>query len=234
MSAELSPDAVAGQVSRPGYILASVVVPTYQEAENLPLLVERITAAITHCPHEIIIVDDNSHDGTDHAVAGLREEGHAVRLIIRTDERGLGSAVLRGFHEAKGDVLVCMDADLSHPPEMLPRMIDTLKQNQAEFVIGSRYVEGGTTDAEWSLFRKLNSTVATLMARPFCRVRDPLAGFFALPRAVFERAGALNPIGYKVGLELIVKCGCSRIAELPIHFRDRRLGRSKLSVREQI
>ena len=140
--------------------------------------------------HEIIVVDDDSNDGTDQAVATLSEQGHAVRLIIRTDQRGLSSAVLRGFFEAKGRVLVCMDADLSHPPEILPRMIELLEKNQAEFVIGSRYVTGGATDAEWSWFRNLNSRVATLMARPFCRVRDPLAGFFALPRAVLERAEA--------------------------------------------
>ena len=194
----------------------------------------RITTALRSWPHEIIVVDDDSNDGTDQAVAVLSEQGHAVRLIVRTDQRGLSSAVLRGFFEAKGRVLVCMDGDLSHPPEILPRMIETLEKDQAEFVIGSRYVPGGATDAGWSWFRNLNSRVATLLARPFCRVRDPLAGFFALPRAVLESAEALNPIGYKIGLELIVKCSCTRIVELPIHFTDRRFGQSKLSLREQV
>jgi len=215
-------------------VLVSIVVPTYREADNLPLLVPRVTAALEPWPHEIIIVDDDSNDGTDQAVATLREQGHATRLIVRTDERGLSSAVLRGFSEAKGSVLVCMDADLSHPPEALPRMIEKLARDDVEFVIGSRYVEGGTTDEEWSWKRKLNSKVATLMARPFCRVSDPLAGYFALPRAVFERSESLNPVGYKIGLELIVKCGCTRIAELPINFSDRRFGQSKLGLREQI
>ena len=215
-------------------VLVSIVVPTYREADNLPLLVPRITAALEPWPHEIIIVDDNSNDGTAQAVATLSEHGHAIRLIVRTDQRGLSSAVLRGFSEATGRVLVCMDADLSHPPETLPRMVETLKEQSAEFVIGSRYVVGGTTDGEWSLLRKLNSKVATLMARPFCRVSDPLAGYFALPRVVFERAEALNPVGYKIGLELIVKCGCIHIVELPIHFSDRRFGQSKLGLREQI
>jgi dolichol-phosphate mannosyltransferase len=215
-------------------IVVSVIIPTYREAENLPVLVPQITTALRSWPHEIIIVDDDSKDGTDLAVATLSEQGHAVRLINRTDQRGLSSAVLRGFFEAKGRVLVCMDADLSHPPEILPRMIETLKKDQAEFVIGSRYVTGGTTDANWSWFRKLNSRLATLMALPFCQVSDPLAGFFALPKAVLERAEALNPIGYKIGLELIVKCGCTHIVELPIHFKDRRFGRSKLGLREQM
>jgi dolichol-phosphate mannosyltransferase len=215
-------------------VMVSVVVPTYREANNLPLLVPRITTALEGLPHEIIVVDDNSKDGSDQAVATLRKEGHAVSLILRTDQRGLSSAVLRGFAAARGTILVCMDADLSHPPEVLARMVETLENDGIEFVIGSRYVEGGMTDGEWSLFRKLNSRAATLMARPFCRASDPLAGYFALPRAVFERAEPLSPIGYKIGLELIVKCGCTRIAELPIHFRDRRLGQSKLSLREQI
>jgi dolichol-phosphate mannosyltransferase len=142
--------------------------------------------------------------------------------------------VLRGFFEAKGSTLICMDADLSHPPEILPRMIDALACDHVEFVIGSRYIKGGGTDAQWGLFRKLNSRVATLMARPFCRVQDPLAGYFALPRVVFQRAEALNPIGYKIGLELIVKCRCERIVEVPIKFENRHIGQSKLSGREQI
>ena len=225
---------IADRSSTAAEVLVSVVVPTYREADNLPLLVPQITAALESWPHEIIIVDDNSNDGTDHAVTTLREHGHAIRLIVRTDQRGLSSAVLRGFTEADGRVLVCIDADLSHPPEALPRMIETLEKDGVEIVIGSRYVSGGTTDGEWSWLRKLNSRVATLMARPFCRVSDPLAGYFALPRAVFERAEALNPVGYKIGLELVVKCGCTRIVEVPIHFSDRRLGQSKLSLREQI
>jgi dolichol-phosphate mannosyltransferase len=216
-----------------GLGLVSVVVPTFHEADNLPLLVPRITAALRPWSHEIIVVDDNSNDGTDQVVATLREQGHAIRLIVRT-ERGLSSAVLRGFLEANGSVFVCMDADLSHPPEILPRMIDTLEQDHVDFVIGSRYVAGGAIPAEWGLFRKLNSTVATLMARPFCQAQDPLSGYFALPREVFERAEELNPLGYKIGLELIVKCCCSRIAELPIQFSDRHLGESKLGLREQI
>src|SRR5262249_25727139 len=154
---------------------------------NLRLLVPEITKVLQSWPHEVIIVDDDSNDGTDQAVSTLSGEGHAVRLIIRREQRGLSSAVLRGFLEAKGSLLVCMDADLSHPPQALSGMIETLENDQADFIIGSRYVRGGATDAEWSWLRMINSKLATLLARPFCRVKDPLAGFFALPRAVFER-----------------------------------------------
>ena len=125
--------------------LVSVIIPTYHEADNLQLLVPQITTALQSWPHEIIVVDDDSNDETEKVVSTLSEEGHAVRLIIRTDQRGLSSAVLRGFFEAKGRVLICMDADLSHPPEVLPRMIGMLAKDQAEFIIGSRYVAGGTT-----------------------------------------------------------------------------------------
>jgi dolichol-phosphate mannosyltransferase len=105
---------VADRPSPAAEVLASVVVPTYREADKLPLLVPQITAALKPWSHEIIIVDDDSNDGTDLAVQTLRKQGHAVRLILRTDQRGLSSAVLRGFSEAKGRVLVCIDADLSH------------------------------------------------------------------------------------------------------------------------
>ena len=224
----------SGPLTRAEDVLVSVVVPTYREADNLPLLVPQITAALDSWPHEILVVDDDSNDGTDLAVETLRKQGHSVRLVLRTDQRGLSSAVLRGFAEAKGTVLACMDADLSHPPEALSRMIKALENERVEIVVGSRYVAGGTTDGKWSWLRKLNSKVATLMARPFCQISDPLAGYFALPRVVFERAEVLNPVGYKIGLELIVKCDCTRVAEVPIHFSERCFGQSKLGLRQQI
>jgi dolichol-phosphate mannosyltransferase len=216
----------------------SIVVPTFREVENIPILVARITSALASAgenAYEIIIVDDNSQDGTEKAVSTAAAGGHSVRLITRTQERGLSSAVIRGFTEARGDILVCMDADLSHPPEALPQLIDTLRGDPSvDFVIGSRYVPGAGTDQNWGMFRWLNSKVATLMARPFTSARDPMAGYFALPRSVFARAGPLNPIGYKIGLELMVKCRCRKVREVPIYFADRKRGESKLNLKEQI
>jgi len=95
-------------------------------------------------------------------------------------------------------------------------------------------VKGGSTDAEWGVFRWLNSKVATLMARPFTRAKDPMAGFFAFRRAAMDSAAPLNPVGYKIGLELIVKCRFKKVAEVPIHFEDRKHGESKLSFKEQL
>jgi glycosyltransferase involved in cell wall biosynthesis len=211
----------------------SVVTPTFREAANLPEFIERIERVrLDHSLNlELLIVDDNSADGTEELIAGMNRDW--VRLIVRRQERGLSSAVIRGLKEAKNDVLVVMDADLSHPPEMVPELLNRIAAG-AEFVIGSRYVAGGTTDAEWGLFRKLNSKVATLMARPFTSACDPMAGFFALSRKRFQSADQLNPIGYKIGLELIVKCGSRRVEEVPIHFADRVRGESKLNLREQI
>ncbi len=222
------------QAHVPGKI--SVVVPTYREVDNIPLLVPRIAKCMTdeRGDYEIIIVDDNSRDGSEEAVQKLAQEGLAVRIIVRTAERGLSTAVLRGFDESKGEYLVCMDADLSHPPEALPDMIRLLRSDQADFVIGSRYCPGGSTDASWGLFRWLNSRVAMTLAWPLVKLYDPMSGFFAMPRAVYERATHLNPIGYKIALELLIKCRCRSIREVPIHFADRQLGKSKLSLKEQL
>ncbi|MCA8984466.1 MAG: glycosyltransferase [Planctomycetaceae bacterium] len=215
--------------------LVSVIVPTYKEAENLPVLVPQVSRVLARSgmSAEILIVDDNSPDATVAVCDKLRQE-YPVRLLVRTTDRGLSSAVIHGLRHARGSVLLVMDADLSHPPEKVPELVAAVLEQQGEFVIGSRYVSGGTTDDDWSLFRWINSQVATWLSRGLTAARDPMAGFFALSRQTFERAEQLNPIGYKIGLELIVKCGCQRVAEVPIHFKDRLHGESKLSLKEQL
>ncbi|HVP09658.1 MAG TPA: polyprenol monophosphomannose synthase [Phycisphaerae bacterium] len=215
----------------------SIVVPTYKEAENIPPLVRRVFAAMGRAgiPAEMVIVDDDSGDGTEAAVQALAAE-FPVRLITRQGERGLSSAVVRGFHEARHDILLCMDADLSHPPESLPEVISPIAENRAEFCIGSRYVAGGRTKENWSLLRKLNSLGATWLARPLTSTTDPMAGFFCLRREVLNRAerAGLSPIGYKIGLETLVKARCRTIAEVPIEFSDRLHGKSKLTFQQQL
>lgn len=213
----------------------SVIVPTYCEAENLPLLVPRISAALAAADirGEILIVDDNSPDSTEQVCQQLAAE-HSVHWIVRKTERGLSSAVIAGMRQAQGAVLVVIDADLSHPPEKIPDLVRAVQLDRADFAIGSRYVAGGGTAEGWGLFRWLNSRVATLLARPLTPARDPMAGFFALRRVTFQSAAHLDPVGYKIGLELIVKCGCRRIEEIPIFFNNRLYGKSKLSVKEQL
>jgi dolichol-phosphate mannosyltransferase len=154
-------------------------------------------------------------------------------VVGPTPGRGLSPSVLDGMNLATGDVLVCMDADLSHPPEAIPQMLSKLQEG-ADFVIGSRYVQGGSTSDDWGFLRWLNSRVATLLARPLTSARDPMAGFFAFRRTTFAAGRDFNPVGYKIGLEFIVKCGCERVVEVPIHFEDRQLGKSKLTMRQQL
>jgi dolichol-phosphate mannosyltransferase len=211
----------------------SIIVPTYQEAESLPLLLDRLQELRTgqSMDLEVLIMDDNSRDGTSELIAtrGLPW----VKLVVRTSDRGLSPAVVDGLKLASKDNIVVMDADLSHPPEAIPTLLASLDQGN-EFVIGSRYVPGASTDENWGFFRWLNSKVATLMARPLTRVADPMSGFFAFRRSLLANAQALNPIGYKIGLELLVKCNVRRAAEVPIHFAQRAKGESKLTLQQQL
>ena len=214
--------------------LVSVVVPTRREVENIPSLLRRLDAAMRQAgrPYEAILVDDDSRDGTDLAVERLAAEGIPARLVVRVGERGLSSAALRGFHQARGDILVCMDADLSHPPEAIPLLLEAIGKG-ADFVLGSRYVAGASREARWGFLRWLNSKAAALLARPLTPVKDPMSGFFALRRSVFERAAPLRPIGYKIALELLVKCRRPQVREVPIHFASRLRGKTKLNLYQQ-
>lgn len=215
--------------------LVSIIVPTFREEANLRPLVTRIAAAMESAGGtcEILIVDDDSRDGTDAAVQELADR-FPVRLITRTGQRDLSLAVLEGMRQACGRILLVMDADLSHPPEQIPELVKALKEPPTDFVIGSRYVSGGQTEEGWGVFRRLNSWVATALCRPLVgRVTDPMAGFFALRRDTFAQADPLDPIGYKIGLELICRCRCRHVREVPISFANRARGQSKLSLDQQ-
>ncbi|MEK7795371.1 MAG: polyprenol monophosphomannose synthase, partial [Candidatus Hydrogenedentota bacterium] len=211
----------------------SIVVPTYREAENIPYLIDRIESMLreNHLDAELLILDDNSPDRTADVVRELARPW--VRLIVRTKDRGLGPAVVDGMRAARAKTLVVMDADLSHPPEKVPEMLTALDKG-FQFVIGSRYVHGSSTDESWGALRWINSKVATLLARPFTNVRDPMSGFLALRRETFQQADYLNPVGYKIGLELLVKCRVETVHEVPIHFANRKYGESKLTLIEQL
>ncbi|MBT5381760.1 MAG: glycosyltransferase family 2 protein [Phycisphaerae bacterium] len=210
----------------------TIVVPTYQEVDSLGPLLKRIGAVRAGgLDLDVLIVDDDSQDGTDELIASLDLDW--VKLLIRTEDRGLSAAVLCGLGVARGRVLVVMDADLSHPPEVIPQFAAALEEG-ADFVVGSRYVPGGTTEDGWGVLRWVNSKVATYMARPFTTVRDPMSGFLGFRHDTWSAAVDLDPVGYKIGLELIVKCRCRHVVEVPIHFSTRQLGESKLSLRVQL
>ena len=210
----------------------TVIVPTYKEAQSIPPLLERLEAVRDALPGlDVIIVDDDSQDGTIEAIGALNKGW--VRLITRTTDRGLSAAVLHGLGAAEGDFLLVMDADLSHPPEAIPAFIKALSRG-ADFAVGSRYVPGGSTEDGWGLLRWLNSKIATWMARPFTTVKDPMSGFIGLRKETWSQATGLDPVGYKIGLELIVKCRCMHVVEVPIHFATRTLGHSKLTLKVQV
>ncbi len=213
----------------------SIIVPTFREVDNLSELVGRIqlVTVAAGLAAEIVIVDDNSCDGTIELCTQL-EKSFPVRLITRIDERGLSTAVIRGLQEARGEFLLVMDADLSHPPEAIRTLLMPLANDSADFVVGSRYVPGASVDERWTLWRHINSRAATLMAAGLTTVKDPMAGFFALKRATLIDTTLLNPCGYKIGLELIVRCGCRSVKEVPIRFEDRKAGESKLNIKEQL
>ncbi|NLX24291.1 MAG: polyprenol monophosphomannose synthase [Phycisphaerae bacterium] len=214
----------------------SIIIPAYREAGNLRPLIGRIakTMGSVVYPYEIVVVDDDSRDGTRDVMAELGAEGMPVRLVTRPRRLGLGSAVISGFHLARGELLVCMDADLSHPPEALTRLIAALNDPQVDFALASRYLPESTADKMWRRRHRIESRLAALLCRPLTKVSDPMSGFFAVPLAVFERADALRPIGYKIALELLVKCRCRCIREIPFHFSTRTLGRSKRTIRQRI
>ena len=212
----------------------SVVIPTLREQASLQRLLPQLFSLLEQADlaAEVIVVDDDSRDGTDE-LCGQLARRHALRLITRTEERGLATAVLRGLQEAAGEVCVVMDADLSHPPEAVAELVAAAQSPFCDVAIGSRYISGGSVDSEWSWLRRLNSRSATLLARGLTDAADPLAGFFAIRRSTLSRASMLDPLGYKILLEIIVRCNCRRIVEIPIHFRDRKLGASKLSFTQQ-
>lgn len=213
----------------------SVIVPTYREAANIPVLVQKIDEAMKGAgiAYDVVIVDDNSRDGIDKAVQDLRAKKYNVTLKIRLKEKGLSSAVIEGFRIAAGEIMAVMDADLSHPPEKIPEMVELIMKGDADFVIGSRFVRGGGA-AHFNWFRKLNAWASRMMARPLTRVNDPMAGFFAFPRWILPDLALLNPLGFKIGLELLVKSAPKNVKEIPIQFRERLYGESKLSLKEQV
>jgi dolichol-phosphate mannosyltransferase len=206
----------------------SVIVPTYNEADSLPQLVERLASAMAGHTWELVVVDDGSPDGTA-AVADRLSARHPVWVVRRAGKAGLASAVIAGFKESRGDVLVVMDADLSHPPEVVPALVKGLEDG-ADLAVGSRYVPGGGT-MDWPLRRRIVSRVACYMGNALVPVRDATSGFFAVRRAAIDGV-RLNAIGFKIGLEVIARAKTKKIVEIPYTFRDRELGASKFGRRE--
>ncbi len=209
----------------------SVIVPTYNEARSLPELAGRLFAALQEAglEGELIVVDDGSPDGTGTLAEELARR-YPMQVLHRPAKVGLASAVLEGMARGRGQILVVMDADLSHPPEVVPRLVAPILAGEADLAVASRYVRGGGV-ARWPWFRRFVSWGANLLARPLVPVHDATSGFFAVRREVVEGVD-LNPIGFKIGLEVMVKGCYRRFVEVPYTFEDRRYGKSKFGLRE--
>jgi dolichol-phosphate mannosyltransferase len=205
----------------------SIIVPTLNEAENIgPLVAQIIATGISF--REIVFVDDRSTDGTQEIVRSLGRD-QPVRLIERESaELGLAGAIMAGARAAQGELLLVMDADLSHPPDRIKDLLAPLLDGAADMVIGSRYVSGGSTPG-WPLWRKMLSRTGAAFAYPLTGVHDSLSGYFAIPRARLLELD-LSAAGFKIAFETIVRSGrMLRVREIPIVFRDRARGRSKMS-----
>jgi len=206
----------------------SIVIATLNEVDNIGPLVEQIVGSRVAF-NEIVFVDADSNDGTREAIATLAKN-HPIHLVEQNrDEPGLAAAIMAGARAATGELLVVMDADLSHPPERINDLIAPFRTNTADMVVGSRYVPGGSTPG-WPLWRKILSRTGSAIAYPVTGVHDSMCGFFAIGR---QRLLDLAPptVGFKIAFEIIVRGGSTlRVQEIPIAFRDRARGHSKMSL----
>jgi dolichol-phosphate mannosyltransferase len=213
----------------------SLIIPTYNEADNIPELIERVERSLKGRNFEIIVIDDNSEDGTADIAEKLGAKYGNVKVLRRNGRLGLGSAVVDGIRMSSGDLLAVMDADLQHPPELLPKMVKAAEKG-FDVVIASRYVDSGGVKG-WSYLRRVISTGAILLAHillPKVRtVKDPVSGFFLIRSSVVDGV-PLNHSGYKILPEILVKGRYSRVAEVPYILMPRRRGESKLNSREII
>jgi dolichol-phosphate mannosyltransferase len=209
----------------------SLVVPTYNERDRLPELVRAIFAAYDAggVDGELVIVDDNSPDGTGQVADELAQR-FPIRVVHRAGKLGLGTAVIEGFTAATAEFVGVIDADLSHPPSLVPRMLAVLRQTGADIVIGSRYIPGGGTEG-WDMSRRLMSKFACVLARGLTPVRDATSGFF-LMRRDRARGVTISAGGFKICLELLIRSEPRLVIEVPYVFKGRTVGESKMNLKE--
>jgi len=209
----------------------SIVVPTYNERERLPDVVRTVFAvyAAEGLDGELIIVDDGSPDGTGDLADELAR-ARRITVIHRAGKLGLGTAVVEGFRAAHAPIVGVIDADMSHPPSVLPRMLAAMQQTGADLVVGSRYIPGGGT-RNWPLRRLLMSKFACLMARGLTPVRDATSGLFLIRRSL-ARDVQISAGGFKICLELLVRGRPASVVEVPYVFENRTAGESKMNVAE--
>ncbi|MBG1270743.1 glycosyltransferase [Nostoc sp. WHI] len=217
----------------------SLVIPTYKERDNIKNVVSILSKLLDESipgNYELIVVDDDSPDRTWEIAQSLIEEYPHLRVMRRQQERGLSSAVIRGWQAATGSVLGVIDGDLQHPPEVLMQLLRSLEQG-ADLAVASRHVEGGGVSS-WSIVRRLLSRGAQLLGLVILpgvlgRVSDPMSGYFMVRRSAIANA-TLNPVGYKILLEVIGRGKVDQVAEVGYVFRERKEGESKVTWKQYI
>jgi len=209
----------------------TIVVPTFNEHDNIVPLLERLNAVLAGIAWEAIFVDDDSGDGTADAVRAAARRDTRVRCIQRIGRRGLAGACIEGILASSAPFVAVMDADLQHDEAILPQMLEALRGAGCDMVVGSRYVEGGGV-GDWSAQRQRASSLGTRLARLVTKadIADPMSGFFMLRRSVFERVmRGLSTQGFKILLDILATADAPlRIKEIPYQFRPRVAGESKL------
>lgn len=223
---------VQEELLKTGKMPLSIVLPTYNESQNIASMLDSIAETLpADVVAEIIVVDDNSPDGTGDIASqyarNINNKQLYVQVIRRPDKQGLSSAILAGVQSAAGDIIVVMDGDFSHPPQSIPHMVEELQNSEYDIVVASRYVKGGSVIG-WPFKRRLMSRGATKIAQVGLgiEVKDPMSGFFAFKRHVIEGV-KFDAIGYKMLLEILVKAKGARVKEVPYTFTNRVAGASK-------
>ncbi|WP_156723321.1 glycosyltransferase [Streptomyces apocyni] len=230
------PDATLPDVPEPGAV--TVIIPTFNESANVAELLRQITESVpARLPCEVVFVDDSTDDTPQRVQEAARTCPFPVTVIHREHpEGGLGGAVVEGLKAATSEWIVVMDADLQHPPSLVPELVATGEERGADLVVASRYTKGGSRAGLAGGYRIAVSRGATyltksLFPRALRGISDPMSGFFAIRRGVVT-ADALKPLGYKILLELAVRCRPGAVAEVPFVFQDRYAGESKSTAKE--
>jgi dolichol-phosphate mannosyltransferase len=210
----------------------TVIIPTFNEEENIEKMIITVDSICKahNITEEILVVDDNSNDRTITIVKRLIADHPFLHLLIRTQNPGLSPSLFDGINNAKADLVQCIDCDFSHPPEKIPVFYHLLKNEGYDMVIGSRYVRGGAV-INWPVMRRVLSSGAALLGRLLIpHVKDSGSGFFAINRHILTGT-LLSPRGFRMGFEILGKAHWSRVQEIPIVFKDREFGQSKLKGR---
>lgn len=210
----------------------SIIIPTFNEAENIPILINRLQEVLLRMDYEVIVVDDNSPDGTAAVVKDLAKGAKNISCIERVGRKGLSSAVIEGIRSSKGEFLVIMDADLQHDERIIPEMFNVCSRDTLDLVVGSRYAAGGDV-GQFGKFRSRISSMATALSSKVIgvKIKDPLSGFFIVRKSfVLPLLEKLSGKGFKILLDIVLTAEkAPKIEEVPFVFGVRNAGKSKLS-----